>query len=646
MAQKHKRTKKKQQAKSKGKKRKRVQAKGPWYKQPKLLRAAALLAIITAICYLPSLQNGFVNWDDPDYVTENVVVHNINAENLRTVFTEPMAENYHPLTFLTLMVDYAVGNGDPLPFHLTNLLLHLLATIAVFVFILTIFKQNLVVAFTTALIFGIHPMHVESVAWVTERKDVLYGLFFVLGLITYARYAKTGQKKLLVITFLWYLLSMLSKPAAVTFFLVQLLIDYWYNRGWKPKVLLEKVPFLALALFFSWLTIAIQSDTSVKGLDEISFINRICAAGYGFNVYVLKFLVPFDLINLYPYPPLANPPGYFYAMPFIALAIFAAGAWYARKRKNVQFGFLFFFLTISITLQLFSFGSAILSERYTYIPYIGLAFCMGLLLDYLLKQRANRRQLIYGITGAYMLFLGISTFQQTKVWENGETLWTNTIEKMAYPSSVPNSNRGFYYKKQGKTDLALKDFERALQLYSEAHEALLGKANIQFEQGQYQQALQGYNQLISKNPNNAAALSSRSACLTQLGHYEEALQDANSALELDPYNINTMKNRALLYSAINQHELAAQDFMSYLKYEPQNAPIINSLAVEYQHLGQHDEAIKHINRAIQLEPNNGMWYNNRGISYRVLGQQPQAQQDFQKAQQLGFAVNPTYLRSQ
>ncbi len=637
---------KKKNLKKKKQERKKTIKTSPilFWKDRSILTWMAALIGITAICYLPSLQNGFVNWDDPDYVERNVYIHQATAENIKVIFTQPIAENYHPLTFMSLMLDYAIGDGDPLPFHVTNLLLHLLSTGAVFIFILLLYQRNVLVAFVTALLFGIHPMHVESVAWVTERKDVLYGLFFIIGLITYVRYAQTKQRKYLLYTFIWCLLSMLSKPAAVTFFMVLMLIDYWYDRGWNSKVLLEKVPFFLLAVGLSVLTIMIQSDTAVKDLDEISLLNRICAGGYGFNVYVLKFLVPYNLATYYPYPPLSNPPIYFYLMPVVGLAIVGVWYWLFWKKKPVLFGLLFFMLTISITLQIFSFGGAIMSERYTYIPYIGLAFCMGLLLDYLLQRFPKQKSALFGAFGLYGLILAIGCFQQTKVWKNGETLWSQVIDSMAFQSAIPNSNRGYYRKQNNDFEGALQDFNRSLELSPNEHGSRVGKGNVFFEQRQYQAAINEYNYVLERKPDYAAALSSRGASYSALGQYEKALQDINRALELKPTDLNSIKNKAVALSAIGQHETAIEVFQEYLGYEPRNVDIINALAIEYQYLNQHPRAVEILTQAIQIDPNRGVLYNNRGISYGNQGQNPQALADFQRARQLGFEVNPEYFR--
>ena len=407
--------------------------------------------------------------------------------------------------------------------------------------------------------------------------------------------------------------------------------------------MLEKVPFIALAVLFTILTIQIQSDTAVKDLEEISFINRIFAAGYGFNTYVLKFLIPYKLHTFYPYPPLSNPPSYFYIMPFFSLGIVGLWYWLFWKNKRVLFGLLFFLLTISITLQLFSFGGAILSERYTYIPYIGLAICMGLLIDYLIKRDARQRNLIFGGAIIYGLFLSITTFQQTKVWKDGITLWSKVIDNMAFSAAIPYSNRGFQLKEQGRTQEALRDFDEALQRNTKEEASLLGKANILFNQGNYQEALQWYNQLIAINPNHVEGLSSRGACLAATQRWDEALVDLNKAISLDARFMDAVRNKGVVLMNTKRFEEAIDAFQEYLKYKPNDTMMLNTIGVCHQNLNQHQEALSYFNSCLRLEPQNGMWYNNRGISYRALGQAQQAKTDFIQAQNLGFNVNPMFL---
>ena len=219
---------------------------------------------LTAICFLPMLSNGFTNWDDELYVKENPL---LKGPDWQGIFSQASASNYHPLTILSLAFNYAISGTDPFSYHLVNWLLHILNTGLVFIFIYKISGKKPYVAAFAAVIFGVHPMHVESVAWVSERKDVLYALFFLLALLQYWRFLETGKRVKAIFCFVFFVLSLLSKPAAIILPFVLLLLDYWYGRSVNWKVVAEKIPFFALSLVFGFITVKVQSADAIVGLE-------------------------------------------------------------------------------------------------------------------------------------------------------------------------------------------------------------------------------------------------------------------------------------------------------------------------------------------------------------------------------------------
>ena len=635
---------KKSRAQTQQKKTKKKVRQKSLLKDRNFISIASLILIIILIAFIPTLSNDFVNWDDPSYVTQNIFIQEINAQNLKILFTKSLAANYHPLTFISLAIDYAIGNGGPRAFHITNLAIHLLNSLLVFLLVYRLFKEKLIIAIVSALLFGIHPMHVESVAWITERKDVLYTFFFLLGLIAYLQFLRKEKFGGLLLVLALYTLSLLSKPAAVTFPLVLLLLDHFFKRGFGRKVLLEKVPFFILAILFSLITIQIQSDTAVKGIEEISILERMLYAPYGFNIYLIKFLIPFKLSTFYPYPNMGTLPSYFYLMPFLALSVLASVYFFFRKNTIIVFGVLFFVLTISITLQLFSFGGAILSERYTYLPYIGLSICLGYLIYYLSNEFHLRRNLIYGLFSLYVLFLAGSTWQQSKVWKNSETLWTQVIENATFVTNVGYGNRAKYYKTIGELDKAKSDYEKALSIRADDPEVKLGMGNLLLEKREFSQAIEYYNDILRKDPNNKGALNSRGMTYAQTGNSALAMQDFNKLVSLYPLYVNGYKNRGLNYLQSGQYENARIDFLECLKYSPNDVDLLNAVGVCYQNLNQHQQAIDYFNRSIQRDPNSGNWYFNRGNSYNAIRNTIQAKSDWQKAASLGFPIDPNLLR--
>src|SRR6188508_1794336 len=254
---------------------------------------------MTGLCLIPMLSNGFTNWDDDVYVTSNLI---IKAPDWEAIFTRPSAYNYHPLTMLTLAFNYAVSAMDPFSYHLVNWLLHILNTALVFLFIYKISGRKIFVAAFASLIFGIHPMHMESVAWISERKDVLYACFFLLALLQYWNFLETGKRSKFLYCFIFFILSLLSKPAAIILPFVLLLLDYWHSRSFNWKVLAEKIPFFIFSLLLGFITVKVQAAEAIVGLDIYPLWARFFFACYTIMIYAARFFVPYPLSAFHPYP--------------------------------------------------------------------------------------------------------------------------------------------------------------------------------------------------------------------------------------------------------------------------------------------------------------------------------------------------------
>ena len=331
--------------------------------------------VITAVCLSPTLKNGFVNWDDEYYVVSNAL---LRGPQWIGIFTRPVVSNYHPLTVLSLAANYAISGAEPWSYLLFSLLLHLANTVLVFWFAWLLSDKKGWVALFTALLFGIHPMHVESVAWISERKDVLYTLFFLLSLIAYWKYLQTDRSAAYWACFLLFACSLLSKPAAIVLPLVLLLLDYWKERPFTRRVVLEKIPFFLVGGLFAVVTLKLQSVTAMSSLDLYPFWVRLFFASYAIMVYFAWFFVPYPLSAFHPFP-LPDHLGWtVYLSPIFLLALIFL-IWHFRKNRVVVFGLLFFLVNILLVLQLVPIGFTIVSERYTYVPYIGLAFLVAMI---------------------------------------------------------------------------------------------------------------------------------------------------------------------------------------------------------------------------------------------------------------------------
>ncbi len=598
-----------------------------------LFYLGAILAV-TLICYIPSLSNEYVNWDDPQYVFENELVQTLDWEHFKRMWTEVVSYNYHPITALSLSVDYQIAGEENLThYHVMNLLYHLINTVLVFFFVGRLFKDKWTPV-VAALLFGIHPMHVESVAWITERKDLLYTLFFLGSLILYDRYIVEKKMGLFVAAIGVGLLSFLSKPAAITLPLVLVLMDYWHGRGWGAKVWLEKLPFFALSILFGVITVQIQAEAAVRTLDEISIGQRIIFASYGYVMYLVKLIVPMDLFTFYPYPDMNNIPSLYLSMPIVAIGLTAAGIWFGLKNKGFLFGFLFFILTISIALQLISFGAAIMADRYSYLPYVGLGIALGWGINRLITQKPQLKTAILGAGAVATIGLAVLTWNQTKVWKNGETLWTQVIEHSDIPVRIAYTNRGEFYKDNKEYPKALADFNKALEISPGEPGTLEMRGFVNFQLQNHQACIDDYTDALKSNPDNVEALSNRATAYTLTKKYEEALQDLNKVLKLRPDHASAYRTRGYLNFEIGRHQASIKDYEALLKLQPNQAPILNSIALSYNQLGKGNKALATVNQAIQLDANQAAYYQTRALIHQAMGNADKAQQDAQKAANL------------
>jgi tetratricopeptide (TPR) repeat protein len=570
---------------------------------------AALLAL-TAVVFGPMLSNGLTNWDDQFYVIDNLL---LRGPDWKGIFTQPVVSNYHPLTILTLALNYQLSELRPFSYLLVNLLFHLANVALVFYFIWRIADRRAWVAGFVALIFAVHPMHVESVAWVSERKDVLYTFFYLLALLRYWTFLETGKRRDWWLTFGFFALSLLSKPAAVVLPLVLLLLDYWRGRAWTRNVLLEKLPFFAVSLAFGIGTVMIQTK-AIASMEAYSLLDRFFFACYSLVTYFTRFFVPYPLSAFHPYPAIGEL-GTAIRLAPLGLLVLAGAVWLLRRNRAVVFGMLFFVVNLLLVLQFVAIGNTLISERYTYVPYIGLAFALAMLL----AERPALATLRWGALAAAALVFGWMARERTGVWKNSETLWSDAIAH--YPGAeVPRTNRGHYY-----SDLALQpknasraaeyfekaaiDCEIALKADSTNLSALDLHGIIMLHLNRLDEAIADANRMIALEPNLKKAYTIRGAANIRLGRYDATLADCDQALRLDPNDADALNNRGTaLFNGQKRYADALADF----------------------------------DRSLQLR-SDGNTHLNRSRCHYMLGNRAKALEDAQTAARMGIVVPADYM---
>jgi tetratricopeptide (TPR) repeat protein len=574
-----------------------------------------LVAAITALCFLPMLQNDFTNWDDKSYVVDNSI---LRGPDWHAIFTQPLAGNYHPLTMITLAFNYQLSGLNAFSYLLVNLLLHVIDTGLVFYFIWLISGKKIWVAAFTALIFGIHPMHVESVAWVTERKDVLYTLFFILSVIQYWQYLKSNKLMNFVLCFLFFALSLLSKPAAIILPLVLFLLDYWKSRSLGKKLFLEKIPFFLAAISFSVITLKIQSPVAIGTFNDFPLWLRPFFACYTVMIYFLRFFIPYPLSAFHPFPSAESPGMLILTAPIFIIALLVL-LWFFRKNKIMVFGLLFFLVNLALVSQIMPIGFTIVSERYTYTPYIGIAFMLGMWLNN--YKAAFTKQLSWAIFSIAALVFGFMTFQRTKIWKDSGALWTDVIKH--YPdASMPRTNRASYYSVLAVTPGHEKEMDSL-----------------------YKQAIEDCTISIQNQPDNPDAYEKRGMIFLQQNRNKEASSDGDSVLIQAPFYKSGYEISSLAKIRLNEYEKGLEIINKCLSIFPNFDRVLKNrgdlLVTFYK---KYSEALPDYNRAIELNPV-GNYYVSRSLCYYNLGNIEKAKEDAQIALQKGASLPDNFRKA-
>ncbi|MBN8703610.1 MAG: tetratricopeptide repeat protein [Bacteroidetes bacterium] len=611
------------------------------------------ICVVTILSYLPVFdeKKEFTNWDDPVYVTENKLIRSTNAENIKKIFSPKtdVSLNYHPLTVYSLALNYKSGQLNPRPYFKTNLLIHVANVALVFYLIFLFSGSNLFVASAVAAWFGLHPMHVESVAWISERKDVLYTFFFLSALIAYVKYLDKKHIYFILICFLFFVCSGLSKAMAAPLPFVLILIDYLKQRKINLKVLLEKIPFLAFAFLIGINAVIIQSKEAINEFDTFTLFQRLMFASYGFVIYIQKMFVPISLSAFYPYPSLdnlGNIPVFFYLAPVVAVAIVVGSiiALYKYKKEWLPyavFGFTFYFLTIAMVLQFISVGSALMADRYTYLSYIGLFFLVAFLMNKLLGDKKIVLILIIVVTSS---LLASACYDRVKIWQNNDTLWSDVIKKYPLQVQVAYKNRGNYYAQIGRLDEAYKDHMTLINMKSTDAGVYVNFANICGLRKEFDKSLEAYSKALElKKENTFDIYLNRGITYAMANKFNEAISDFSVADSMQPKNEKLYQNRSFVLLQAQQYEASIRDYNFLIEIFPSEKDYYFNRGLAYFNLSKYSEAITDFNSSIKLKPDYAQAYFNLSVIYNQLKDYNAALENAKRAKQFGHPVTDAYL---
>jgi tetratricopeptide (TPR) repeat protein len=521
-----------------------------------------LLVLTILVVFWQGVKNDFTNFDDNQYVTENQHVQaGLTWKNLVWAFTTTKAVNWHPLTWLSHMLDCQLYGLNPAGHHLTNVLLHSASTILLFLVLQWMTGARWRSAFVAAL-FAVHPLHVESVAWVAERKDVLSAFFWMLTLWAYAWYVYRPTLSRYLLTLLCFVLGILAKPMAVTLPFVLLLLDYWplnrlalnqqvddkdslvdkeslspdSGRWFATNVVIEKLPFLSIAALTSIVTLFIQqSSGAAKSLVQYPLTDRITTALVSYVSYIVKMIWPQNLAVFYPHPgqslTMWQPALAGLLLVVVSVVLIRAG----RRYPYLPVGWLWYVGTLVPVIGLIQSGDQGMADRYTYIPLIGLFIIISWGVSEFVKNWRHRRIVLALTASTLLLILTICALLQVRHWKNDITLFTHALN-VTENNFVAHNNLGAALARQGKLKDAIPHFIEALRIFPDYERSHFNLGLARDKQGALDEALVHFSEALQIKPDYPEAHNGLGVALARQGRLEEAIAHFRAALQLQPDN--------------------------------------------------------------------------------------------------------------
>lgn len=569
------------------------------------------LILATAIAFEPVRHNDFVSYDDAMYVTENPRVNQgLSLESLRWAFTTTHASNWHPLTWLSHMLDCELFGLNPLWHHLVNLLFHTANTLLLF-WILTKLTGAVWPSAFVAAAFALHPLHVESVAWVAERKDVLSTFFWMLTIIAYIRYTQRPSIWGLSLVFLVFGVGLTTKPMLVTLPLVLLLLDYWplrrFQKSTVRRLVCEKIPLFILTMASSIVTYIAQETTgATEMVENLALTIRINNALVCYVGYITKMIYPSGLAVLYPHPG-ASLPAWQPIVSIMALVVITAGIIYMarRGRRYLAVGWLWYVGTLVPVIGLVQVGKQCMADRYTYLPSVGLFIIAAWGAAELSAKLPYRKVLLSTLALLILGALLACTRMQVHHWRNSVTLCEHALS-VTENNAVMHYSLGNAFRSSGKLDEAVAQYRHALRIESNHSRAHGNLANALLLQTRLEEAIEHYRQAVQLDPNYVNARYNLGLALSKQGKFTEAIMQYRHVLALESDNAAALNSIAwILCTHPDKKQGDSDQAIALAKRAAEltqynKAEILDTLATAYAEAGQFDKAAEISRSALKL----------------------------------------------
>lgn len=543
------------------------------------------ICLFTCILYTPALNNELV-YDDRAYISENLLIRSLDIDSLYVMLKSFSVGNWHPLTTLSYAIDYAFWELDPRGYHLTNIILHGINTLLVFILVvqlilkaktisgsqtspkrlLSVSEQAMIVAGVTALLFGVHPLRVEAVAWISERKELLCTFFFLLSILAYLSYSASLVRRLRVIWFstslFLFICALMSKPMAVTLPLILLLLDIYPLKRFhvfpvkNASALVEKIPFLALSIVSGVVTIFAQhSGGAIGTLVVYPLDTRLLNALRSLVFYLGKMIAPMQLVPFYPFPKDVSLLHLQYLTSVFLVFFVSCGCiWMVKRGRYLLFTiWAYYIITLLPTLGIIQVGMQSAADRYTYLPGLSVFLLAGIGVSwvceksFLTKHKNVLRGVVLIVICISIFLLCKLTTRQIKVWQNPESLWSYVVRVFPDRVSFPHYNLGNIYNQQGFFDQAISEYKRALAIRPDFEDTLNNLGVAYMRQGNFDEAISEYKKALAINPDSANAYYNLGTVNAKRGLMNKAISQLKKAITLNPNHAGAHYNLGMAY---------------------------------------------------------------------------------------------------
>ncbi len=632
------------------------------------LMVVVLIGLVAAV-YLQVARHDFINYDDPEYITDNPQIQQpLDAGALAWAFRTTHASNYHPLTWLSHILDYNLYGMNPAGHHLASVLIHAASVLLLFALFCKLTGRE-GISFFVAAVFAVHPLHVESVAWVAERKDVLSTCFGLLSILAYVWYARKKHISGYVLSLIALALGLLAKPMLVTLPAILILLDYWplkrFGRGKWRTLFAEKIPFFILAVASGVMTFVAQHKAgAVSDLVKMPLSARLANAVISYAVYIYQTLVPTDLAPFYPHP--LSYPRWQIIVAAAFLIVLTVAVFYLKRRYLIV-GWLWYLIMLAPVIGIVQVGSQARADRYMYLPMTGLVIMLAFGLDEIARTLKNRKPLLTAAAAASIGALAIACFVQVRYWRNSETLFTHTLAvtqdnhvahlclgnvyfnrkdnraaaihfeqavRISPQYTTARSNLGMAYFWLGRYDKAIEQFERVLEDKPNHAQSRYYLAHAYNIRKQYDKAAAHFGYMVEHHLASAEVYLNLGAVLAKTGAIERANASYRTALQMgfddaDPY----LKIGAFFFGR-EDLESAGRAYAKVLQFEPDHLVAHGKLGLIDAQRGRYDQALAHFYRVIEQTPEDVDMLVNIAAVLQKQAKPDQAKKYLEKALQI------------